>query len=299
MNKKILKHAEQILKERKLELEISAKLNLNRATENKEFNDIFVNERTLSIEFAKKMANGQTVDRTEIEKLKEQEEKALKKIGLTLDDIFPKYNCQKCNDSGYINGEFCDCLKKEINKLLFAELNRTSPLKTFEDDKIKHKSYEIMKKWCQLNNKYLNVLISGPVGTGKTFLAECVANELIKNNFLVSLTTAINLNNNMLNYHISQNESKYGFIQNYIDADVLIIDDLGTEPMLNNVTKEYLYYILSERINKGKRTVITTNLDLNNIDEKYGDRIGSRLFDKNTSLKVFLDQEDLRLKIIK
>ena len=269
MNKKILKHAEQILKERKLELEISAKLNLNRATENKEFNDIFVNERTLSIEFAKKMANGQTVDRTEIEKLKEQEEKALKKIGLTLDDIFPKYNCQKCNDSGYINGEFCDCLKKEINKLLFAELNRTSPLKTFEDDKIKHKSYEIMKKWCQLNNKYLNVLISGPVGTGKTFLAECVANELIKNNFLVSLTTAINLNNNMLNYHISQNESKYGFIQNYIDADVLIIDDLGTEPMLNNVTKEYLYYILSERINKGKRTVITTNLDLNNIDEKY------------------------------
>ena len=299
MDKKILKKAEEILRQKKVEKEIAAKLNLDKAVENVAFRNCFETERAGTIALAKEESLGNTPKKEEFLKLnhlREQEQQLLKNMGMTLKDIYPNYECKLCNDTGYVQGEYCVCLKKEINKLLFEELGRKEPLKTFEQDTIHHKSFEIMKKWCELNNKYLNVIICGPVGTGKTFLAECVANELIKKNMLVAITTAIDLNNNMLGYHVAQNEEKVGILQNYLDAEVLIIDDLGTEPMLKNVTKEYLYYIISERMNMKKRTIITTNLDLNNLNEYYEDRIASRLIDKRTTLHIYIDQEDLRMK---
>jgi len=75
---------------------------------------------------------------------------------------------------------------------------------------------------------------------------------------------------------------------------MLVIDDLGSETKLNNVSEEYLYLVLNERMAKKRSTVITTNLDYEQISARYGERIASRLFDKNNSIVTSVSNTDLR-----
>ena len=79
-------------------------------------------------------------------------------------------------------------------------------------------------------------------------------------------------------------------------ADLLVIDDLGTEPMRKNVTKEYLLILLNERIAKGKSTIITTNLNPEQVLEKYEERIFSRMFNKRETLILQFVGKNQRLK---
>ena len=91
-------------------------------------------------------------------------------------------------------------------------------------------------------------------------------------------------------------EEKEYMLDPYINTDILFLDDLGSENKINNVTNEYLYLIINERMQNGKKTVITTNLDFAQIQESYGERIFSRLMHKQQSLKIYFDGRDLRIK---
>ena len=113
---------------------------------------------------------------------------------------------------------------------------------------------------------------------------------------VVLFTTAFNLNNSLLNYHVTFDSKRQDIIAPYLDTEVLIIDDLGTEPILKNVTKEYLYLIINERMLNHLPTILTTNLEMQDILVNYGERIFSRLVNKKTSIALNLDGEDLRLK---
>ena len=79
-----------------------------------------------------------------------------------------------------------------------------------------------------------------------------------------------------------------------LSCPVLLIDDLGSEPMLNNVNKEYLYVLLNERMGKKLNTVIATNLTQPQIKEIYQERIMSRLSDKDYWDRLWLQGSDLR-----
>ena len=78
----------------------------------------------------------------------------------------------------------------------------------------------------------------------------------------------------------------------------MLIDDLGTEPVLKNVTKEYLYNLINTRQINKRATLITTNLSLDNILDRYDERIFSRLGNKNLSTIIQLLSSDKRLKQI-
>ena len=80
-----------------------------------------------------------------------------------------------------------------------------------------------------------------------------------------------------------------------MSAELLVIDDLGTEPRYNNVTCEYLLMVIEERTSKGLSTMITTNLSPDRILRTYNERIYSRLFDKRRSVTLLFEGEDLRL----
>ena len=140
------------------------------------------------------------------------------------------------------------------------------------------KASEWLKMWCAKfpNITKLNINIIGGAGTGKTFLLECVANEMINKNMVVCYKTAFELNELARLYHIGKS---YAF-GDCLNADILLIDDLGTEPILKNVTKEYLYNLINVRQINNKPTLITTNLSLDNILSRYDDRIFSRLGNK-------------------
>ena len=130
----------------------------------------------------------------------------------------------------------------------------------------------------------------GGTGTGKTFLLECMASDLINRGFNVMFTTAFALNDECRKYHFSL-PSK---VNEFMDCDVLIIDDLGTEPLLKNITIEYLFNIINLRQKRYKPTLISTNLSLDDILNRYDDRIFSRLSNKITSLTISFNGIDMR-----
>lgn len=84
-------------------------------------------------------------------------------------------------------------------------------------------------------------------------------------------------------------------LRNVLTAEMLVIDDLGTEPRYNNVTCEYLLMVLEERVAKGLVTVVTTNLSSDRIMKQYNERVYSRMFDKRRSLAIEFEGDDLRL----
>ncbi|MBE7082376.1 MAG: hypothetical protein E7378_01665 [Clostridiales bacterium] len=296
MNNKILDKAMARITARRIFAEEQANRFLQQAYQNQEFKELYKQQKEQEIELARKEAYGETVDYSILEELHHKQEFVLNKLGLNGTDLTPNYECVYCHDTGYVKGAPCACLKKEINKELMEYSGFSHRLATFEDNKYDHPAFDLMQKWCNTKSTKINVLISGHTGTGKTFLTECIASELMSKNGLVLFTTAFNLNNKMLNYHISFEAGRDEIIKPFLDCEYLIIDDLGTEPMLKNVTKEYLYLIINERMLAGKPIIITTNLDMNDILVTYGERIFSRLVNKKTSIAICLEGEDLRLK---
>ena len=85
-------------------------------------------------------------------------------------------------------------------------------------------------------------------------------------------------------------------MENLLDVDVLFIDDLGTENIYKNVTAEYLFVVINERIARGKQTFVSTNLTLNDIRNKYDERIFSRIVDKNVTFVAQLNGDDKRIQ---
>lgn len=208
----------------------------------------------------------------------------------------PIYDCHICNDTGVINGRLCECLKRELNKRL-SEQNKQYKFATFDDCSSDiapnlSKIYELAKQWCDKypNSHILNITMAGGTGTGKTFLLECMASDLINKGFNVMFTTAFALNDECRKYHFSL-PSK---VNEYMDSDVLIIDDLGCEPLLKNITIEYLFNIINIRQKRYKPTLISTNLMPEDILNRYDERIYSRLSNKLVALNIQFNGIDMR-----
>ena len=137
-------------------------------------------------------------------------------------------------------------------------------------------------------------MLSGAVGVGKTYLMECVVNELVENGTFVLYQTAFAMNQNLLKIHCGSMEEKEG-LNDYLNCDLLCIDDLGTENIIKNVTIEYLYSIINERMINNKKTIITTNLNISQLNDRYGERICSRMVDSSKCLKLDIQGVDIRL----
>lgn len=116
---------------------------------------------------------------------------------------------------------------------------------------------------------------------GKTFMSNCIASELLKKGKTVLYQTAPVLLESVIDYKLSRNKNVENNIYNSVlNVDLLIIDDLGTES-LNTMKLSELFTILNTRIlnlnNKITKTIISTNLNINDIFNNYEERIGSRI----------------------
>lgn len=304
----LLKQAKSIIASRKTKAEAIAEANYTKALENVAFKTNESNIANLTMTIARlEMENKNTdTENALLATLSKERIRILKNIGLTSSDIVPNYSCKKCNDTGMVSGKYCKCLEGEINALLMKDISgAVDKTHTFEScnnkflaDNNLEKTYKIMQEWVKKypESKYKNIVLLGNPGTGKTYLTDCIANRLIAKHEVVNFVTAFNLNNSMLNYHTTFDDSKGSIIEPFLNCPVLIIDDLGTEPILKNITKEYLYLIVNERIINNRCTIISSNLTPNEIIDRYGERIYSRLFNKLNCLTVNFTGKDLRLK---
>ncbi len=303
LKKQILECALNKIKLRRQSAENLAYSFFEKAMLDEQFKNNFKDIKQAEIDNAKAQVYGEE-PKYDLKQLKAKQNEILKKLKISPKAIIPHYSCNKCHDTGYVNGEMCSCLKHEINLILFEKSGLSESNISFKkcdfsifDDPQKIKNiYDKLKKWCEKQNVYQNVILIGKTGTGKTYAMQCMANNLLASESLVYFTSAFELNENLLKYHTTFDETKSDYISLLIDPDYLFIDDLGTEPILKNVTREGLYNIISERMRKGKKTVISSNLSPDQIKDVYGERIFSRLFCQNTALVIHVENSDLRLK---
>ena len=215
----------------------------------------------------------------------------------------PNYSCEKCRDTGYVNGKKCDCLERTR----IAIEMENNPFFALLPDRLKDVKFDFYGKNAEKYAKYAKFVnnnfvkgelntctLIGASGTGKTYIAETAVKEMLLSGMSVAVHNAVKLNRVFLEYHVAFLENKGEIWRDLIAPDVLLIDDLGVESVLNNVTVQYLYELLTERADK--KTIITSNLDLRRLEDKYGQRIMSRLADKRKSAVLLFDGEDYRIK---
>ena len=217
------------------------------------------------------------------------------------------YSCQKCKDTGYINNHECECRKAQRIKLL-RENSRLPVLATnitFKSNKIAEMNviqkntlsslYLLCQNWVNNFSKTKKSLICilGQVGIGKTTLALSIANELLEQEYSVFYATAFDINNIFVDKKFNKlsDESLY---DDAIASDLLIIDDLGVE-VSNTIGKEYLFNVIDSRTNNNKKTIICSNLNMEEIESKYDTRIASRLSNKENTISIgYIIGNDLR-----
>lgn len=244
--------------------------------------------------------------KAELEKKKAERDIRLKELGYTSDDLLPHYYCPLCKDTGTVNGEDCVCLKElEYAQLRAGSLGVPTEADAFDETLLKgipesmrpsySKAYAILAKYAAdfPDNKISVIGLCGPVGCGKSFAAGVLANAVMRKGYSVLFINAVQLNELFLRYHRAPVGEKADIFSPLKECDLIVIDDLGAEPLFNNVTANYLYGLLSSE--REGRFVITTNLDFDSLRSRYGDRVASRLADRERSRFYLLDGKDLRL----
>ncbi len=222
----------------------------------------------------------------------------LKKHGRPETYLDPVYRCALCQDTGYVGDtirEQCECLRTAFYTRLYSRVGlgeaaeqsfERFDLNVFSPEKLPGKTYsqrEIMNVFrcrCQeWANQYpavdtKDVLMMGQSGLGKTYLMHAMAKVLLQRGFSVMLISA---------YRFLETARKAYFsgvstdVEVLMDADVLMIDDMGSEPLMENITIVQWFNLINERQQRGRGTVISTNLMEDELRRRYTERIASRL----------------------
>lgn len=233
--------------------------------------------------------------------------KLLEDAGFPADYLEPVYECPDCKDTGYIDGQKCHCFKHAMITLLYEQSNIQEMLCTENFHSLSYEYYEgedlsrfkNAVKTCQnfvknFNSDYHNLFFYGTVGTGKSFLSGCVAKELIESGHSVIYFSATGLFD-LLSKNSFDYKNREELRDTYADlyqCDLLIIDDLGTE-LTNQFVTSQLFALLNERHMGKKATVISTNLSLEELRNRYSDRIFSRITSNYEICK--LSGQDIRM----
>lgn len=221
--------------------------------------------------------------------------------------------CAKCSGSGYVGSQMCSCLrelcrqeqKKELTSLLGSgretfDSFRLDVYPDTYDPKLGTSPRQLMKSNYNICRKYAqsfgagsgSLLFSGATGLGKTFLSACIARQVADRGCSVVYDTAIRLFSDFEaeKFGASQEENR-GRSRKYLECDLLIIDDLGTE-MTTQFTISALYHLLNTRMMENRATIISTNLADNEIENRYNPQIASRII--GTFRLVQFVGEDIR-----
>ena len=263
-----------------------------------------------SVDFGRRRLQGEMLDRDALKnrlaELARQKQLLLTEAGFSSDYLDMGYTCQDCKDTGYIGNEKCHCFKQKIiealyNKSNLKALSKTANFKIMTD---KYYTGEDLKRFQgavstseefinNFDSDYQNLFIYGTVGTGKSFLSVCVANELLKKGHSVIYFSAKGLFEALATYafdYKSKGELQ-GLYDDLFNCDLLVIDDLGTERPTQFTLTE-LFSLLNERDIRKKSTIFTTNLSLEQLQGTYSDRIMSRIISNYKLLK--LSGQDIR-----
>ncbi|MBQ3109667.1 MAG: ATP-binding protein [Clostridia bacterium] len=248
--------------------------------------------------------------------LNEEKARLLTDNGYSVDYFDPPFVCSLCSDTGYNSeNKLCTCLKTELTKRALREANLTDHMAghTFETFDLSYYSAEfnptygtserenilsilnLAKEFVTSFDTYpKNLLFYGSSGLGKTFLSSAIANELIKKGVDVLYISSNNLFSILEDIHFGRGDEKSHYIsEKVLNAELLILDDLGAEFITQFTTSE-LFRIVNHRLLTGKKMIFSTNLTLSHLTKTYSERIVSRIIGEFDTCMFF--GEDIRKK---
>lgn len=224
------------------------------------------------------------------ENLKVQEELSELLLAFTGDRNYLEadYTCQDCHDTGYVEGVRCHCFKELLKKYSSEELSRTGGIALNDFSQFRTDYYDAGNvrdkmlgslKYCRsyaetFSTASPSLLFIGKTGLGKTFMSSCIAKEVIGQGHSVVFGSIISFLRKLEDEHFGREDGDT--MERLIDCDLLILDDLGSE-FKTAFTESALYDIINSRINMNKPIIISTNLAMSELNERYNDRIISRL----------------------
>ena len=222
---------------------------------------------------------------------------ALKKAGFPEDYLEVRYTCSKCRDTGFVGGYYCDCYKQLIKDTAKNELAAPSQIKkcTFdlfdvsvypdiEDEVLEMSQREHMTNvlnYCRDYAKYFTksadgLIMLGKTGLGKTHLSLAIASKVIDKGYNVYYGSVPSVMNKLEKEHFGKATNEESLLDEICESDLLILDDLGAE-FSTQFTVAQLYNILNTRMINNLPTIISTNLNMREIEEKYSQRVASRI----------------------
>ena len=251
--------------------------------------------------------------------LQREREELLVGGGYPYDYLDERPLCPLCSDVGYLtDGSPCRCLlayyTREQNRRLSKMLDLGSQsFDTFSFDwydeeiwpqygRSPLQNMEMIREICgnyahHFGPRSGNLLFTGAPGLGKTFLSACIAREVSDHGFSVVYDTASHIfqqfESGKFGRENPYEEDPDREINRYLNCDLLIMDDLGTE-MLTSFVQSAFYRIVNDRLLARKKTVLSTNLSVEEIARRYGAAVGSRIEGEYTVLPFF--GRDIRIQ---
>jgi len=250
--------------------------------------------------------------------LKGRKAALLKLNGYKEDYLEQKFECNICKDTGFVNGKKCRCFEQKLINIYYKQSNLSNILKKenfstfnfeyYSDKPFKDKpspryniknivetSLDFIKNF---NYQQESLFFYGDSGLGKTFLANCIAKELLDNGKSVIYKTAPELIEGLrMNKLNSESDSYSQYSVLLKDCDLLIIDDLGTESV-TAFSQQEIFNVINSRLLTDKKMIISTNLPLSEIMAIYPERIYSRILGNFKLLNFYGDDIRLKRKII-
>lgn len=244
--------------------------------------------------------------------LEMQRKKLLTDAGYPENALEPHYHCPICKDTGRTGGVTCDCVHLAARALRREEINAASPLSlcdfaTFDltkypdglNPELGGDLRQYMGRLLEYCQKYAqeftpaskNLLFMGSAGLGKTRLALSIADRVLSRGYDVIYSSAADLVAHLDKEHFNDDSSPW--MDTVKEADLLILDDLGTE-YLNSYTVSALYELINTRLLGQRATIYTTNItDAAVFETRYTEKIASRILGNCKTFRFF--GTDLRI----
>ncbi|AJA50007.1 DNA replication protein DnaC [Clostridium pasteurianum DSM 525 = ATCC 6013] len=311
---KMYSHIQEIedtaLKKRRLEIsqKIPEVLDIERQIAN-----LCINLSVISFKDVKNREQNLKNLKEKITDLRIKKSELLTANGYPIDYVSRHYLCNKCKDTGYIGSKKCTCYKQKLVKLYYKDshlnlilknnnfenfnINCYSSTRTGEEPRSPRKNMEekiipfVMDYIKNFSSSNTNLLFYGNSGTGKTFLSNCIAKDLLDRGFLVVYRTADDIIQELKKIKFENNSTLEDLLLN---CDLLILDDLGTEQITDFSSTE-LFNLLNKKLLLNKKMLISSNYSLERLSRTYSERITSRLFGNFNLFKFY--GEDIRVKI--
>ncbi|MDR0531674.1 MAG: ATP-binding protein [Oscillospiraceae bacterium] len=232
----------------------------------------------------------------------------LQAAGLPADYLDLRWECPECHDSGFVRGRRCACFGKLLQSLAYQELSMDTPLErsAFELFRLDYystqpeaatgiaprKAMEGVFQYCReyaahFTPRAKSLFFTGPTGLGKTHLSLAIAKAALERGFPVIYGSAPNLLSRMERDRFSRfGESAGETEQALLECDLLVLDDLGAE-FSTAFTQSCVYNIVNTRLMGEKPVIVSTNLNPAQLNEKYGERVTSRIIGNYMTLRFF------------